>query len=60
MDYAKTSGAQDALDKADAAAQTVGADSTPTFTIKQGNGAEKVLVVGATGLQDALDQALKA
>ncbi len=60
MDYAKTSGAQDALNQADAAAQAVGANSTPTFTIKRGNGAEKVLVVGATGLQDALDQALKA
>jgi len=60
MDYAKTSGAQAALDKADADAQAIGADSTPTFTIKQGNGAEKVLVVGATGLQEALDQALKA
>ena len=34
---------QDALDTADADAQAVGADSTPTFTIKQGNGAEKVL-----------------
>jgi len=60
MDYAKTGGAQAALDKADADAQAIGADSTPTFTIKQGNGAEKVLVVGATGLQEALDQALKA
>src|SRR4051794_19813216 len=66
VDYAKakafagTDGAQAALDKADAAAQTVGADSTPTFTIKQGNGAEKVLVVGPTGLTDALDAALKA
>jgi protein-disulfide isomerase len=58
--YAKTDGAQAALDTADADAQKVGADSTPTFTIKQGNGAEKVLVVGPTGLTQALDAALKA
>jgi len=58
--YAKTAGAQSTLDTADAAAQAVGADSTPTFTFKRGNGAEKVLVVGPTGLTDALDAALKA
>jgi protein-disulfide isomerase len=58
--YAKTAGAQSALDRADGDAQTIGADSTPTFTIKQGNGAEKVLVVGPTGLTDALDAALRA
>jgi protein-disulfide isomerase len=58
--YAKTDKAQSALDTADADAQTVGADSTPTFTIKRGNGAEQVLVVGPTGLTDALDAALKA
>ena len=58
--YSKTDGAQATLDKADADAQTVGADSTPTFTIKQGNGAEKVLVVGPTGLIEALDSALQA
>jgi protein-disulfide isomerase len=56
--YSKTDGAQAALNQADTDAQAVGADSTPTFTLKRGNGAEKVLVVGASGLQDALEQAL--
>jgi protein-disulfide isomerase len=60
MAYANTPGAQAALDKADAAAQAVGANSTPTFTIKQGDGAEKLLVVGPTGLTDALDAALRS
>ena len=58
--YAKSAKAQAALDTADADAQKVGADSTPTFTVKRGNGAESVLVVGPTGLIDALDAALKA
>jgi protein-disulfide isomerase len=56
--YAKTSGAQDALDTADSDASAVGANSTPTFTIKQGNGPEQTLAVGLTDLQPLLDKAI--
>jgi protein-disulfide isomerase len=54
------SDAQTALDTADSDAQAVGADSTPTFTIKRGDGKETVLQVGLGDLSSALDAALKA
>jgi protein-disulfide isomerase len=56
--YADTQPAQDALNTADADAQAVGADSTPTFTIRQGDGAEKILTVGLTDPSAALQKAL--
>jgi len=58
--FAKTSGAQQALDTADSDASAIGADSTPTFTLKRGDGKETVLTVGPTGLIDALNSALSA
>jgi protein-disulfide isomerase len=60
LEYADTAGAQDALDTADSDAQAVGADSTPTFTIKRGDGKETVLQVGLGDLSSALDAALKS
>src|SRR5207244_1131830 len=60
LKYADTPEAQTSLDTADAAAQKVGADSTPTFTIKRGNGPETVLQVGLGDLTSALDAALKS
>jgi len=60
MKYADTAAAQQALDTADADAQAVGADSTPTFTIKRGNGPETVLQVGLGDLSAALDKALRS
>jgi protein-disulfide isomerase len=56
--YAKTSGAQDALNTADSDASAVGANSTPTFTIKKGDGAEKTLSVGLNDLQPLLEKAI--
>src|SRR5262249_9547523 len=58
LKYANTTAAQDALDAADTAAQAIGADSTPTFTVKQGNGPEKILTVGLTDPSAALAKAL--
>ena len=60
LKYADTADAQKALDTADADAQAVGADSTPTFTIKRGDGTETVLQVGLGDLASALDAALKS
>ena len=56
--YAKTSAAQAALDTADRDASAVGANSTPTFTIKKGNGAEQTLAVGLSDLQAPLEKAI--
>jgi protein-disulfide isomerase len=58
LKYADTQPAQQALDTADSDAQAIGADSTPTFTIKQGNGPEKILTVGLTDPSAALQKAL--
>jgi predicted DsbA family dithiol-disulfide isomerase len=58
LSYAKTPQAQEALNTADTDAQAVGADSTPTFTIKQGDGPEKILTVGLTDPSAALQKAL--
>jgi protein-disulfide isomerase len=56
--YAKTDGAQAALDTADSDASAVGANSTPTFTIKKGDGAETTLQVGLGDLGPALQKAI--
>jgi protein-disulfide isomerase len=58
LKYADTQPAQDALTTADSDAQAIGADSTPTFTIKQGDGPEKILTVGLTDPSAALQKAL--
>jgi protein-disulfide isomerase len=58
MKYADTADAESALTTANQDAQAVGADSTPTFTIKRGDGPETVLQVGAGDLKSALDKAL--
>jgi protein-disulfide isomerase len=56
--FAKTSAARAALERADADAAAVGANSTPTFTIKRGNGKESILAVGPVDLRPELDKAL--
>ena len=58
--YAKTGAATDALNTANSAAQAIGADSTPTFTVKKGDGAESKLLVGLGDLTTPLDQAISA
>ncbi|RKQ86350.1 protein-disulfide isomerase [Solirubrobacter pauli] len=58
LKYADTNEAESALTTANQDAQAVGADSTPTFTIKKGDGSEQVLQVGAGDLKAALEKAL--
>lgn len=58
LEYAGTNEAEQALTTANQAAQAVGADSTPTFTIKKGDGSEQVLLTGAGDVSAALEQAL--
>ncbi|MBE2316120.1 thioredoxin domain-containing protein [Solirubrobacter sp. CPCC 204708] len=57
LDYADTDASEQALTKANQAAQAIGADSTPTFTITQ-DGQEKVLLVGAGDVSAELEKAL--
>ena len=56
LDFADTAQAQQALDRADGDAAAVKADSTPTFTVKRGDGPEQVVGVGVTDLSAALDK----
>jgi protein-disulfide isomerase len=56
--FADTAGAQDALDQADAEAAGLKVDSTPSFAVKKGDGAETVVAVGLEDLQAKLDKAL--
>lgn len=58
MKYADTNEAEAALTTANQDAQAVGADSTPTFTIKKGDGSEEILQVGAGDISSALEKAL--
>jgi protein-disulfide isomerase len=58
--FAGGDAAQKPLDTANADAQAVGADSTPTFTINWGDGSEQILQVGAGDIKPALDKALAA
>jgi len=58
LEHADTAAAQSALDRADAEAAAAKVDSTPTFTVKRGDGPETVLAVGATDLRAALDEEL--
>jgi protein-disulfide isomerase len=56
--YADTAAAQAPLDQADAEAAALKVDSTPSFTVKKGNGTETVVAVGLDNLQAKLDKAL--
>ena len=58
MDFADTPKAQQALDRADSDAAAVKADSTPTFTVRRGDGPETIVAVGVTDLSAALDKEL--
>ena len=58
MDFADTPKAQQALERANGDAAAVKADSTPTFTIKRGDGPETIIAVGVTDLSAALDKEL--
>jgi protein-disulfide isomerase len=58
LDYADSAKAQQALDRADSDAAAVKADSTPTFTVKRGDGPEQIVAVGVTDLSAALDKEL--
>jgi protein-disulfide isomerase len=58
LDFADTAEAQEALDRADSDAAAVKADSTPTFTVKRGDGPEQIVAVGVSDLSAALDQEL--
>ncbi len=58
---AGTAGAQDRLNRANADAQALGVDSTPTFTVARGDGKARVLAAGAQDPQTlaaALDKEL--
>ena len=52
LDFADAPDAQRALDEADSDAAAVKADSTPTFTIKRGDGPETIARVGVTDLTE--------
>jgi len=58
IDFSKGQSAQSALDQADAAAQALKIDSTPSFTVSRNGSAEKVVAVGLDGLTDKLDKAV--
>jgi protein-disulfide isomerase len=56
--FADTDASERALTRANQAAQAVGADSTPTFTVKRGDGAERIIHVGAGDISAELEKAL--
>jgi protein-disulfide isomerase len=56
--YAKSDAADAALTTAGRDAKAVGVNATPTFTIKKGDGHERVLLVGAGDIHAALKKAL--
>ncbi len=56
LDFANTPDSQRALDQADSDAAAIKADSTPTFTIKRGDGPETIVGVGVTDLSAELDR----
>ncbi|HEY6887895.1 MAG TPA: thioredoxin domain-containing protein [Solirubrobacter sp.] len=58
IDFSKGQSAQSALDQADAAAQTLGVNSTPSFTVSKNGTSEKVIAVGLTDLTNKLDKAV--
>jgi protein-disulfide isomerase len=58
LKFAGTPASQEPLNQADADAQALKVDSTPSFTVKRGNGTEKIVAVGLDDLQAKLDKAL--
>jgi protein-disulfide isomerase len=56
--YSKTQAAQTNLDDADAAAQTLKVDSTPSFTVSRNGTGERVVAVGLDNLTSKLDKAV--
>jgi protein-disulfide isomerase len=58
LSYSKTQAAQTNLDDADAAAQTLKIDSTPSFTVSRNGTGEKVIAVGLDDLTNKLDKAV--
>jgi protein-disulfide isomerase len=56
--FSKAQSAQSALDQADAAAQTLKVDSTPSFTVSRNGTSEKVVAVGLDDLTNKLDKAV--
>jgi len=58
LDFSNGQSAQSALDQADAAAQTLKIDSTPSFTISKNGQQEKVVAVGLDSLTSKLDKAI--
>src|SRR4051812_4411128 len=56
--FAGGASAQAALDQADAAAQTLKVDSTPTFTVSKNGTGEQVAAVGLDNLTNKLDKAI--
>jgi protein-disulfide isomerase len=58
LSYSKTQAAQTNLDDADAAAQTLKIDSTPSFTVSRDGTGEKVVAVGLDDLTNKLDKAV--
>jgi protein-disulfide isomerase len=55
--YSGTDPAQQALTKANRAAQAIGVDATPTFTITKANGKEHILQVGAGDVATTVEKA---
>jgi protein-disulfide isomerase len=58
LSYSKTQAAQTNLDDADAAAQTLKIDSTPSFTVSRNGTGEKIVAVGLDDLTNKLDKAV--
>jgi hypothetical protein len=58
LNYADGEAAQAPRERADGEASALGVDSTPTFTVRRGDGAESVVAVGTEGLRTKVDQAL--
>jgi len=58
LKYADSDASLQSLDQADAEAAALKVDSTPSFTVKRGDGAETVVAVGLEDLQAKLDKAL--
>ncbi len=58
LSYADSDASQESLDQADAEAAALKVDSTPSFTVQRGDGAETVVAVGLEDLQAKLDEAL--
>jgi protein-disulfide isomerase len=56
--FADGDSSQEALDQADAQAQQMGVDSTPSFSVTRGHGDEEVVAVGTDDLTSKLEAAV--